>query len=117
MDHFNGIAALPEKMTEVAIRTDLFADGFAQFKERARVIDDKVGMHFEREALDAMRAGKLGGFLPIRNDFFFPLPLEHFVKFRGPAIGNPVWLRVLRRAARAARKSDDDFHVEHFREL
>src|SRR6266851_3602559 len=94
VDDFDGIAALPEEVAEVAVCADFFADGLAKFQQRARVIDDKVGMHFEGEALDAV-----------------------FTRIFGrPAVCDPVRLGVLGSAARAARKADDDFDTENFRE-
>src|SRR5216117_864946 len=73
-------------------------------------------MHFEREALNAMLARIFGGILPVRNDFFFSLPVLHLGVFGRPAIGDPVRLGVLRSAARATGKTDDHFHIEHFGE-
>src|SRR5260370_7401834 len=73
-------------------------------------------MHFECEALYAMLASVFRGVLPVRNDFFFPLPVLHLGVFGGPAIGDPVGLGVLRSAARTAGKADDDFYIEDFGE-
>src|SRR5882762_2685677 len=73
-------------------------------------------MHFEREALDPVLARIFRSILPVRNYFFFPLPVLHLGIFGGPAVSDPVRLGILGSAARAARKTDDDFHVEHFRE-
>src|SRR5260370_16590624 len=53
-------------------------------------------------------------FLPIRDDFLFPLPVLHFGVFRGPAIGDPVRLSILRSAPRTAGKTDDNFYSEDF---
>src|SRR5216684_9288930 len=73
-------------------------------------------MHFEREALDPMLARVFRGILPIRNDFFFPLPVLHLGVFGGPAVSDPVRLGVLWSAARAAGKTNDHFYIEDFGE-
>src|SRR5882762_10156300 len=73
-------------------------------------------MHFKREALDPVLARIFRSILPVRNYFFFPLPVLHLGMFGGPAVSDPVRLGILRSAARAARKTDDNFDVEHFRE-
>src|SRR5216684_9148849 len=73
-------------------------------------------MHFEREALDPMLARVFRGILPIRNDFFFPLPVLHLGIFGGPAVSDPVRLSVLGSAARAAGKTNDHFYIEDFGE-
>src|SRR6266566_9410714 len=116
VDDFDGIAALPEEVAEVAVCADFFADGFAKFQQRARVIDDKVGMHFEGEALDAVFTRVFCLLLPERDHFFFPLPVLHLGIFGRPAVCDPVRLGVLGGAARAARKANDDFYTENFRE-
>ena len=54
--------------------------------------------------------------LPVRNDFFFPLPVLHLGVFGRPAVGDPVWLGVLGSAAGTTGKTDDDFHAEDFGE-
>src|SRR6266850_2121545 len=116
VDNFDGIAALPEKMAQIAVRADFFADGFAELHERSRVVNDEVRMHFERQAFDAMIARVFGCFLPVGDDLFLPLPILHLSVLRRPAVGDPVGLRVLGSSAGAAGKADDDFHVEHFGE-
>src|SRR5260370_5139845 len=73
-------------------------------------------MHFEREALDPVLPGVFRLFLPIGNDSFFPLPVLHLRIFGRPAIGYPIRLGILRSAARAAGKADDDFYFEDFSE-
>src|SRR6267142_1458203 len=94
VDDFDGIAALPEKMAQIAVRADFFADGFAELHERSRVVNDEVRMHFERQAFDAMIARVFGCFLPVGDDLFLPLPILHLRVFRRPAVGDPVGLRV-----------------------
>src|SRR3979490_2085669 len=74
-------------------------------------------MHFKRQLSNTVFASKLRGFLPIRNNFFFPLPILHLGVFRWPAIGNPVRLGIARRASGTAGKTYDDFYVEDLREL
>ena len=110
VNHFDWIAALPEEVAEVAVRADFFADGFAEFHERSRVVDDKVRVHFEREAFDAMITRVFGGFLPVGDDFFFPLPILHLRVLGRPAIGRPVGHGVACITSRASRESDDDVH-------
>src|ERR1700674_231734 len=116
VDDLDGVAALPKEMAQVAVRADLFADGLAELHQRPRVIDGEIRMHFESQALDTMLAGILCLFLPIRNNSFFPLPILHLSVLGRPAVGNPVWLRVLRCTARTSGETDDDFHAEHLRE-
>src|ERR1700676_479472 len=116
MNHFDGIAALPEKMAEVAVRADFFTDSFAKFHKSSRIVDHEVGMHLEGQALDAMFARVLGGFLPVRDNLFLPLPVQHFSELGGPAISCPVWHNVRRRTAGTPGEAHDDFDVEHFRE-
>src|SRR5438093_13714160 len=71
-------------------------------------------MHFEREALNAMLARIFGGILPVRNDFFFPLPVLHLGVFGRPAIGDPVRLGILGSTARAPGKTNDNLYIEDF---
>src|SRR5580693_1168566 len=116
VDDFNGVAALPEEMAEVTVGANFLANGFAKFHQRAGIVDSKIGMHFESQALDAVFAGVFRLCLPVRNDFFFPLPVLHLGVLGGPAIGDPIRLGVLRGAAGAAGETNDDLHAEHFRE-
>src|SRR5215467_12073626 len=116
MNDLDGVAALPKKVTEVIVCANFFADGFAKFDQRAGIVDDEVGMHFESEAPDAVVARIFRSILPVRNHFFFPLPVLHLGVFWRPAVSDPVGLRVLRRAAWAAGKTDDYFDIEHFSE-
>src|SRR5271165_1487313 len=51
VDHFHRIATLPEKMAQVAVRADLLTNGFAEFQQRARIVNDEVGMHLESQAV------------------------------------------------------------------
>src|SRR3569833_631995 len=99
-NHFDGVTPLPEEMAEVAIGADLFSHGLAETKQRARVVDDESRMHFEGELMDVMFACKLGCFLPVRNDFFFPLPIEDLRVFGRPSISGPVGHGVGGRSAR-----------------
>src|SRR5207253_764304 len=73
-------------------------------------------MHFKCETLDAMLARVFRCILPVRNDFFFPLPVLHLGVLGRPAIGDPVRLSVLRSATRAAGKADDHFYIQDFSE-
>src|SRR6267378_3238977 len=57
VNNFDGIAALPEKMTQIAVCADLFADGFPELHQRSRIVDNKIRVHFERQAFDAVIAG------------------------------------------------------------
>src|SRR6266849_1577817 len=61
-----------------------------------------------------MLAGEIRGVLPVRNDFFLPLPVLHLGVFGRPAIGDPVRLGILGSAARTAGKTDDDFYIQDF---
>src|SRR6266850_561413 len=104
VNDFDRIADLPEEVAEIAVGADFFADGFAEFHERSRVVDDEVRMHFERKAFDAVITRVFGCFLPVRDDFFLPLPVLHLSVFRRPAVGDPVGLGVLGRASGTAGK-------------
>src|ERR1700730_516139 len=73
-------------------------------------------MHFEREALDPVLPGVFRLFLPIGNDSFFPLPILHLRVFGRRPVSDPIRLGILRSAARAAGKTDDDFYLEDFGE-
>src|SRR5207237_2262932 len=76
MDDLHGIATLPEKMAEIVVGANFFADGFAKLDQRTRIIDDKIGMHFKRQTLDAMLASVLRGLFPVGDDLFLPLPVQ-----------------------------------------
>src|SRR6266850_2321084 len=116
VNDFDGIAALPKKVAEIAVRADFFADGFAELHKRSRVVNNKVRMHFERQAFDAVITRVFGRFLPVGDDSFLPLPVLHLGVLRRPAVGDPVGLGILGSSAGAAGKTHDDFHVEHFGE-
>ena len=94
VDDFNGIASLPEKMAEIAVGADFLTDSFAELQKRAGIVDHEIGMHFKGEFADAVFASKFRGFLPVGDDFFFPLPVLHFGVFGRPAVGYPVGLGV-----------------------
>src|SRR5438874_2470335 len=113
---FDRIAALPEEMAQIAVPANFFADSLAEFHQCSGIINNKVRMHFESKTFDAVIARVFGCFLPIRDDFFFPLPVLHVGVFGGPAISDPIRLGILRSAARAAGKTDDDSYVEDFGE-
>src|SRR6266850_481229 len=42
VNDFDGIAALPEEVAEVAVRANFFADGFAELHQRSRVVNNEV---------------------------------------------------------------------------
>src|SRR5215469_13411736 len=105
------VATLPEKMAQIAIRADLFADGFPQPQERARIVNNKVWMHFKSEAMDTVIAREFRRFLPVRNDLLLPLPLQHLVVLFWPTVSHPVGLRVCRRPSRATGESLDYLHI------
>src|SRR3954469_21851766 len=69
-------------------------------------------MHLQRNAMYAMFTRELRRFLPIRNHLLFPLPVQHLPIFRGPAIRDPVGLRIRRRAAWAAGKPHDYANIQ-----
>src|SRR5258707_1781341 len=116
MNHFDGIATLPEQMAEVAVRADFLAHRLAKLHQRAWIIDNKIRMHLQRNAMYAVLAREFRSFLPVRNNLFFPLPILHFRVFRRPSIRDPVRLRVGWRAPGAAGKSYNHAHVEPFRQ-
>src|SRR6266496_5555675 len=72
-------------------------------------------MHFERDAMNSMFTRKLRSLLPIRDHFFFPLPVESCGILRRPAVSNPVRIRVIRIAAWTAGKTHNDFYADPLR--
>src|SRR5258708_5613349 len=115
-DDFDRIATLPEQVAQIAVRADLFANGLPELHKGARFLDNKIRVHLEGEALDAMLAREFRGVLPVRDDFFSPLPVLHLGVFGGPAVTHPFLLGVLRSATGTAGKTDNHFYLEHFRE-
>src|SRR5437879_20886 len=109
-------ATQPQEMAQIAVLANLFADGLAEFHQCSGIINNKVRMHFESKTFDAVIARVFGCFLPIGEDFFIPLPVLHVGVFGGPAISDPIRLGILRSAARAAGKTDDDSYLEDFGE-
>src|SRR5271165_3652243 len=75
MNDFDRITTLPEEVAEVAVCADFLADGFAQVHQCTWIVNHEVGMHFERQALDAMGTRVFRGVPPIWNNLFLPLPL------------------------------------------
>ena len=71
MNDLDGIAALPEKMAEIAVGADFFADGFAQFQKRAGIVDHEIGVHFEGQTFGCRGTSVFGGVFPVGDDFFF----------------------------------------------
>src|SRR5712671_1622489 len=115
MNHFDGIAALPEQMTEVAVRADFLTHRLAKLHQRAWIIDNKIRMHLQRNAMYAVLTRESRSFLPVRNHFLFPLPVLHLRVFRWPAICDPVRLSVGWRASRAPGKSHNHWHIQPLR--
>src|SRR5450755_1059883 len=54
--------------------------------------------------------------LPVRNDLFFPLPVEGRRVLRRPAVGDPVRIGVIGIAAWTSRESDNYFHIQFLRQ-
>src|SRR5437868_3028923 len=65
-------------------------------------------MHFKSKLANSMIAREFRSFLPVRDEFLFPLPLEALRKFRRPAIGNPAGILVGGRTTGTTRKTDND---------
>src|SRR5712671_2139737 len=63
----------------------------------------------------AVLAREFRSFPPVRDYFFFPLPVLHLRVFRWPAIRDPVRLSVGWRASGAPRKSDNHGHIQPLR--
>src|SRR5882757_7073095 len=63
-----------------------------------------------------MLARELRRLLPVGDDFLLPLPVQHFLVLRRPAVGDPVWLRVVRGPSRTARESNNDRHIHLLRQ-
>src|SRR5882724_335257 len=116
VNDFDGIAALPEEVAEIAVGADFFAGSFAELQQSARIVNDEVGVHLEREPMHTVFAGVFGGVFPVGDDAFFPLPVLHLGVFGRPAVSDPVGLRVGGRTAGTAGETDDDFDFQHFRE-
>ena len=108
MDHFHRIATLPEKMAQVAVGANLFANGFAEPQQCAWIVNDEVGMHLEGQAMNTVFTRELGRFFPVRDDFFVPLPLQHFIVFGRPTIRDPVRPSIRWRTTRTPGEADDD---------
>src|SRR5947207_749234 len=77
VDDFDRIAALPEEMAQITVRANFFADGLAEFHQCSGIINNKVRMHFESKTFDAVIARVFVCFLPIGDDFYFPLQVLH----------------------------------------
>src|SRR6267143_4194004 len=100
MDYLDRVASLPEQMTEIAIGPDFLTDGVPELQQRLRVVHHEIRVHFKPQALHSMLARELRRFLPVRNDLLLPLPFQHFLIFRRPAVVDPVRLSVSRRSSR-----------------
>ena len=101
VDHLHRITPLPEQVAEVAVRTDLFANGLAQLDQRVRVVGYEAGMHLDGNLLDPVRPHELHCFPPVRDDDLLPLPGDDFVVVGGPAVSDPVWVLGRGRISRA----------------
>src|SRR6267142_6351940 len=94
INHFDGVATLPEQMAQIAVRTNFLAHRLAKLHQRAWIVDHEIRMHLQRNAMYAVLAREFRSFLPVRDYFFFPLSILHLRVFRWPAIRDPVWLSV-----------------------
>src|ERR1700753_486676 len=106
-NHLHRIALLPEKMAQIAIGSDLLPCRLAQTQQRARIVDHKVRMHLERNAMNTVLAGKLRRLLPVRDDTLLPLPLKSSPMLRRPIVNNPIRNRV---GFRSARTTGETYH-------
>jgi len=100
MDHFHRIATLPEKMAQVAVGANLFANGFAEPQQWSVDCKRRSWMHLESQAVYTVFTRKFRQFLPARNDLFIPLPLQHGVVFGRPTVRDPVRLSIRGRTTR-----------------
>ena len=116
MNDFYRITPLPEQVTQIAVRSDFLSYRLAQLQKRFRVVHDEIGMHLESQPLDAMLARKLRRLFPVGNDLLFPLPIEHLLELRRPAIGHPVRHRIGWRSTRTPREAHDDGHFHPLRQ-
>ena len=115
-DGDRNIGSLPEKMAGVEIHADVFPCRFAQAKRGFDVVNDEAGMRFDGN-FNPVIGSKAGGFLPIGNGLFVPLPFESFEKFRRPGGDDPVGTLGVVAVAGATGKSDDDRNLEFFSKL
>src|SRR5690242_16368849 len=106
-DHLHRVTFLPEEVAEVAVGADFLTHRFPQPHESLGIVDAETGVHLESQFVHAMLAGKFGGFLPVGNDLFFPLPVENLGVLGRPAVSRPVGHGVRGAAAGASGKSHD----------
>src|SRR5437870_7083562 len=107
-NHLDRIATLPEQMAQVAVGSDLFTHSLAQLQQRHRIVDDKTGMHFQRQLVYAVFAREFSRLLPIWNNFLLPLPIQNLRVLGRPAISSPIRHRISRVAAGTSGKTNND---------
>src|ERR1700733_8655694 len=116
-NHLYRIALLPEEMAQITVGPYLLTNGLAQAQQGTRVVDHKIRVHLERDAMDSMLAGKLRRLLPIRNNPLRPLPLERLAMLRRPVIHYPVRYRIRRRTSRTTGETHHGWNVQHAGQL
>ena len=72
-----GIDVLPEKMAGIEIRTDFWTDRITQPQQCFGIVNDKSGVPFQGNHVHAVVAAELHFFLPIRENFLIPLPIQN----------------------------------------
>ena len=106
-DGHHRVDPLPEQVARVEVRADDFAHGFAQPKQRRRIIHAEPRVHFQRDLLNAVRRGEGGRLFPVGDQHVVPLILQCGAEIRRPGAGDPVWGFVQRAAAGAAAEPHD----------
>src|SRR5437870_12347924 len=115
-NHLDRIATLPEQMAQVAVGSDLFTHSLAQLQQRHRIVDDKTGMHFQRQLVYPVSASEFSRLLPIWNDFLLTLPIQNLCVLGRPAISSPIRHRLSRVAARTSGKTNNNANSQPVRQ-
>src|SRR5207302_11429294 len=110
LNRSNRTALLRARMAWTAVGTIFRANSVVQLQQRPGVIDDDIGVHLQSDFVNAVLAREFGCLLPIRNDFFFPLPVLYLRIFRRPTIRNPVRHGVGWAATGTSREAHDYAH-------
>src|SRR5262245_31394042 len=110
------IDALPEQMRGIEIGADDRPRSFPQFQQRVWVVDDKAGMHLQRNFLNALAFRELRRLPPIRRYHPSPLIFEDLQVIRRPGAGHPIRLFIAWRAAGATAEINHDLDAEPARQ-
>src|SRR6516164_8097692 len=100
LDCRQGIGAHPKQVTRIKICTNCRPGCPPQLKKCRDVVHQLVSVHLDTKFLNAVLVPKSGKLLPVRQQFFVPLPIQNFSGLRRPSAGDPIWCQVLGPAAR-----------------